>query len=127
MRTVKDHPVLLAVFLAAALAASSCREAGSEDGAFGERGDSVKEVEPVCGGGSVPVVEKWGKTGHARGCSKGPNREGRWVFWEAGYTNLEGFYEDGRKHGSWTVYNGDGTVFAVILFDNGRVTSKQYL
>jgi hypothetical protein len=84
------------------------------------------EIELACDKNSEEISEKWGKTGQARGCFDGPTRQGMWAFRDEGYLNLEGFYENGRKHGTWTVFNQDGTVFARIYFDNGRKTGKQY-
>jgi antitoxin component YwqK of YwqJK toxin-antitoxin module len=84
------------------------------------------EIELACDKNSEEISEKWGKTGQARGCSDGPTRQGMWAFRDEGYLNLEGFYENGRKQGTWTVFNQDGTVFARIYFDNGRKTGKQY-
>lgn len=49
---------------------------------------------------------------------------GKWIFnkkegylWQVGH-----FDENGRKHGSWTRYNQDGSVQQKQMFDHGKKT-----
>jgi antitoxin component YwqK of YwqJK toxin-antitoxin module len=79
-----------------------------------------------CGKGMLESTEAWSKFGMAKGCVRNDERHGRWLFWEEGYVNLEGFYRHGTKHGAWTVFNEDGSPFVRLFFENGTVIGKQY-
>jgi antitoxin component YwqK of YwqJK toxin-antitoxin module len=79
-----------------------------------------------CGEGMSESTEAWAAAGKAKGCLKGEERHGRWLFWEEGYVNLEGFYRVGVKHGAWTVFSQDGSAFVRLSFEDGKMTGKTY-
>ena len=79
-----------------------------------------------CGGGLSESTQVWSKAGKAKGCVKDDERHGRWLFWEEGYVNLEGFYRNGVKHGLWTVFHQDGSAFVRLSFENGKIMGKEY-
>ena len=88
--------------------------------------EAVRLVEFACGPGRAERVEQWGRSGASRGCFREDVRDGPIIFWEEGYVNLEGRYHKGEKDGTWTVFNGNGSVFAEIVFERGVKTHKSY-
>jgi hypothetical protein len=92
----------------------------------GSASEAVRSIDFACEGGSSEKIERWGAAGASRGCYRDGKRDGRFVFWEEGYLNLEGFYSDGEKDGTWTVFNGDGSTFVEIVFEKGVKKSKTY-
>jgi hypothetical protein len=86
--------------------------------------DAVRLANFSCGPGQTERVERWGHSGASRGCYRDEVRDGRIIFWEEGYLNLAGSYSNGAKDGTWTVYNGDGSVFCDILFEEGVKKDK---
>jgi hypothetical protein len=114
----------LAFLLVASVALPACRKVPAGTGRYRNL-SSVEMVRLECGDGQTESVEKWSRAGKARGCLKESERHGRWVFWEEGYVNLEGHYRNGAKHGPWTVFERDGSVYSRITFENGKKTEKK--
>ena len=77
-------------------------------------------VEHICPDGCQEVVERWSELGYARYCVKDGKRNGNFVAWEGQRLHLEGYYLDGEKHGRWTIYNTNGTIAKIIVYDNGK-------
>lgn len=47
-------------------------------------------------------------------------------YYDNGTVRQEGFYKDGKLHGSWTSYNEDGTKQAMGEYTNGKKTGKWF-
>lgn len=109
--------------LSLSLLLSACSKASSS------RLDSAKAIRLLdfsCDAGETERIEPWGRSGASRGCYRDDRSNGRVIFWEEGYVNLAGSYREDMKDGTWTVFNGDGSVFVEIVFDNGVKVSKTY-
>ena len=105
---------------------ASCRNASSTVEEWPGRAPAFNMIGFECGEGMSESTEAWAAAGKAKGCLKGEERHGRWLFWEEGYVNLEGFYRVGVKHGVWTVFNQDGSAFVRLSFEDGKMTGKTY-
>ncbi len=47
-------------------------------------------------------------------------------YYENGNIKQEGFYKDGKLHGSWTSYNENGTKQSMAEYNNGKKTGKWF-
>jgi len=112
------------LLLTALLAAGSVPSAVATTS--GEDRKAILEFDFACDEGSTEKLERWGRQGYSRGCYRDGVAQGKTIYWEEGYLNLEGFFSQGKKHGLWTVYNTDGSVFVTITFDEGVKTGKHY-
>jgi antitoxin component YwqK of YwqJK toxin-antitoxin module len=61
----------------------------------------------------------------AQGKQKDGNMQGKWIFnkkvgylWQVGYFDV-----DGKQHGSWVVYNKDGSIQKEKQFEHGKQIS----
>jgi len=104
----------------------SCSDASRPGETALLRAPSFDTVGFECGEDMRESTQVWSKAGKAKGCVKDDERHGRWLFWEEGYVNLEGFYRDGVKHGLWTVFHEDGSAFVRLSFEEGKVMGKKY-
>ncbi|MCW4469728.1 membrane-binding protein [Flavobacterium sp. MFBS3-15] len=47
-------------------------------------------------------------------------------YYESGQVKQQGFYKDGRLHGTWVAYNEDGTKQSMGEYNNGVKTGKWF-
>jgi len=82
----------------------------------------MKSSEFICPEGTEEKLEFWGQGGNSRSCVN--PKHGKWEACNNGYKNIDGYYEDGKKHGIWYFYNPDGTVKFKIEYDMGVEVSS---
>ena len=79
--------------------------------------EAMRISEFVCPEGTEEKWEYWSEGGNSRSCV--PPKHGKWEAWNNGYKNIDGYYEDGKEHGTWFFYNPDGSVKFQIEYDMG--------
>ena len=84
--------------------------------------EAMKSSEFLCPEGMEEKLELWGQGGNSRSCVS--PKHGKWEAWSEGYKNIDGYYENGKKHGVWLFYNPDGTVKLEIEYDRGIEVSS---
>ncbi len=47
-------------------------------------------------------------------------------YYDNGQVKQQGFYKDGKLHGTWTAYNEDGTKQSIGEYNNGEKTGKWF-
>lgn len=109
--------------LSLSLLLSACSKARSSRLGSAE---AIRLLDFTCDTGETEKIEPWGRSGASRGCYRHERKNGRIIFWEEGYVNLEGYYREGMKDGTWTVFNGDGSIFVEIVFEEGVKLDKIY-
>ena len=87
----------------------------------------VTRIQFQCPDGTTEAIERWGKTGYMRFCKKGEVNDGPWTAWEAQYRNIDGQYQNGKKHGIWTWWNKDGSKYRIIEYREGTETRNELL
>ncbi len=73
-----------------------------------ETRESMRSSEFECPEGMEVRTEGWWKMGYSRFCVN--LKHGKWEAWELGYKHIDGYYDHGKRHGTWVYYNSDGSV-----------------
>ncbi len=82
-----------------------------------ENSKIMRSVEFECPERMQAKIELWGKMGYSRTCVN--LRHGKWEAWEAGFKQIDGYYDHGKAHGTWVFYNSDGSVSKEIEYNQG--------
>ena len=85
--------------------------------------DAMSKNEFVCPDGTELRKDGWSKLGYSRTCVS--LKHGKWEAWDNGYKNIDGYYNDGKKHGEWIWYRADGSVSTRITYMNGKEIVKE--
>lgn len=83
--------------------------------------EAILDTKHICPEGSHEVIERWSEVGYAWYCVKDNEKHGQWMAWEKQRLHIVGNYQYGKKHGRWTVYNDDGSIYRITEYDNGHV------
>ncbi len=81
-------------------------------------------IQLECKNETKEKIERWSKIGYSKGCYRNNKKHGKWVAWEDGYQHIEGWYINGKPHGRWKIFNKDGSIYKIILYDNGNETDN---
>ncbi len=79
---------------------------------------AMSESKFSCPKGTEPSLDGWSKTGYSRTCIN--LKHGKWEAWDQGYKHIEGFYEHGNKHGTWSFFKEDGSIYQTVEYKNGQ-------
>jgi len=79
--------------------------------------ENMQQSTFTCPRGTEVTYRGWSENGRLRYCE--PLKTGHWEAWMSGYKWVDGFYKNGKKHGQWTNYNNDGSVYQVTEYNNG--------
>ena len=82
-----------------------------------ETWEAMQSTDFECPAGTEARTDGWGKLGYSRTCVNLTN--GKWEAWEDGYKNIDGYYEQGKKHGVWIFYQTDSSMSKKIQYSHG--------
>ena len=84
-------------------------------------------LDHPCPQGTKDVVLGGGKTGAVRYCEKDGAKHGKFVRWDRQKPVLEGYFNEGRKHGIWKTFHRDGRIYRVTEYKNGIEISDKII
>ena len=70
------------------------------------------------------LTKRWSKIGWSRSCAIEGKEDGLWEAWERGRLVIAGSHRCGQRHGEWTWFHNDGSIFRVIEYRNGEELSN---
>jgi hypothetical protein len=86
---------------------------------------ALERSEFSCPGQASQRIARWGEIGWARYCEYNGRPEGSWQAWEKQRVVIQGTYLEGEKHGTWTWYYPDGTVYGHKTFRHGEEVADE--
>ena len=127
MKVARALGISLLVVLAAGAAlfvASPFLFAWASNRALAHNHDAVSKISLACSEGAKQTIERWSLTGHSVACRRNGVEHGPWQAWENARLHIKGEFKEGAKHGTWLVYNKDGSVYRTVRYDSGKEISN---
>jgi antitoxin component YwqK of YwqJK toxin-antitoxin module len=81
--------------------------------------EMLVRLDHQCPEGTKDITQEGGKTGAVRYCEKNGVKHGKIVVWTNQRPAWEGYYNEGKQHGSWKYFHEDGRVYRVVEYKNG--------
>ncbi len=85
---------------------------------------AMLEENLECPDGSIAQIERWGgvgENGWSYSCKK---RHGKFTVWLGESKVIEGFFVEGKEHGTWTYWDKNGNKTKAIEYNQGKVLSE---
>ena len=86
---------------------------------------ALERSELTCPDEGRPRIERWGEIGWSRYCEVSGQKDGPWQAWENQRLAIQGAYADAERHGTWTWFHSDGSVYRQKTYHHGEELSDQ--